>query len=202
MPPRNVQFVRLSNSLDASDASPSYGCLITLANPEAAAQLVAALKLDDSTLGHIHLVPVNPDMPLPPPMVDPKVAQSILQGLQNAQQDLETHGVRQEMTTTTSNTTTTTTNVMNQTQEQNDQDMEDPLTTLAVLSAVQKFRESLAAQQGSKAIRRQELVQQHLDAAVERIRQQGGILPPPGPPPPPERHQPRNPENPSQPPWT
>jgi hypothetical protein len=169
-----------------TDASIPVTALLTLSHADAALRVVSGLKQlmkDDDTLPpnfQTHLVPTNPDIPLPPAMMDSESMQVLAEKLQ---QSLES--VKKGETATTSTTTTTTnetttdiahvhqeiTKTVNSNQDGDDEEEADPLKAPEVLKLVQEFRNKLEQQQGSKSIRRKELVCQRLEQMLPVVRQ-------------------------------
>lgn len=162
-------------------------CLVSLPNAEAAAQFAAALKLNDVPAD---LVPIDPSVPLPPAMVDPVVAKGVADRLSSIKDisDVSNNITPEPVSNDTLAVDETGAPVI--TPE------DDP----AVQRAVAAFRKSLEEQQGTKSIRRKQLVQEELNKAMERIKRgeslelpppplpPGGLPPPPvpgAPPPPP-----------------
>ena len=143
-----------------------------------------------------HWVPSQPHVPLPPPALDPTIGETLGKRMWAAYQrlssgrDLDPHQqqTQHQQSNEVSGPSPATDNQHSNIDEGVD-DTEDPLTSPAVLEAVRQFRASLEAQQGSKAVRRKELVQAHLEKVLPRVRadmeQQQQRGPPMGGPPPP-----------------
>ena len=161
-----------------------------------------------------HAVPSNPDIPLPPALMDRETVTVLGTKLYEAFQEArETGGKETEAmmvssanrnsnnnnnagTSTTitdeNKNVTDTTTVDAGDDVMMDDDGADPLTSPAVLEAVRQFREQLTVQQGSKAVRRQQLVQEALERALPTVRQRvreerqrGAAAADSAPPPPP-----------------
>ena len=146
-----------------------------------------------------HWVPGQPNIPLPPPSLDAALGESLGKRLWAAYerlskgQSLDTRLSTGDSGQPNENTAPTSTADPDDVVDEG----EDPLTSPAVLEAVRQFRASLETQQGSKAVRRKELVQASLDRILPRVRQEmaqqkaavpmpppplPGNLPPPPPP--------------------
>ena len=152
------------------------------------------------------LVPTNPDIPLPPAVLDATTVQVLGEKLvshfptanNNKKQEHHGGGAAAAGTTTataatTFTTTTTTTKPKSKfdvtEEDDDDEDQEDPLQSPAILQLVREFRHKLEKQQGSKAIRRQAAVRQKIQDALPVVRQrmlqeqdQQQNVPPPLPP--------------------
>ena len=178
--------------------------LVTCAHADGAMKLVSAMRQfwtqrnsnqnTNDSVGRtaVHWVPVQPNLPLPPPTsfpdYTPELVDSLCEKLQVSYEHLLSSssgdpsqlGGPNASNNPADTTTTTAANSSGITmgEDGGDGEEEDPLQNPAVLSAVRQFRQSLEQQQGHKAVRRKELVMNKLEAAMERLRQQ----PPPGPP--------------------
>jgi len=160
-----------------------------------------------------YVVPVNPDVPLPPPMLD-KASTEVLgkkllasfaewrDGVKDFTKLASSGGgggtsSRSSQLSSSADATTAVSSAATGSEDEEDEDEVDPLTTTQVLEAVTKFRKKLERMQGSKASRRKELVaskiEQMLPIVRQRMRQEreaaaSGLppvyLPPPPPPPP------------------
>eukprot|EP00977_Amphora_coffeiformis_P008298 scaffold1878_cov170-Amphora_coffeaeformis.AAC.11 len=193
-------------------SSTSSTSLVTLTHPDGAVKLVIAIRYvrqqllqqqqdsPDTKDGNpkkfvaAHWVPSQPHVPLPPPALDPTIGETLGKRMWAAYQRLSTGrdlDPQQQQPQQPSNEATepSAADTNHNNFDEGVDDAEDPLTSPAVLEAVRQFRESLEAQQGSKAVRRKELVQTHLDKILPRVRadmeQQRGPPPMGGPPPPP-----------------
>ena len=169
--------------------------LVTLTHPDGAVKLLGALRWAASNANdaspaipvQAHWVPAAPNVPLPPPTLDPAVAETLAQRLVAGYQRLKAGAGNTNSTTTTNDAANTT--AANVDAVDDDDEEEDPLQSAAVLAAVRQFRANLEAQQGSKAVRRKELVQASLDRILPRVRQNmarevvSGVPPPSGLPP-------------------
>ena len=187
--------------------------LITMSHPEAAVKLLTAIRHFIKTLDSekdecpsfaAYAVPTNPDIPLPPAVMDPETVETLSNRLAESFQKIKDGGDSGSKTTEkNSAANSTTADDATKTAELAANDIgdggeEDPLESPAVLEAVRKFREKLKLQQGSKAVRRQQLVSdrlaQMLPVVRERVKAEkqqaaaaGAVPPPPAgvPPPPP-----------------
>jgi PWI domain len=159
-----------------------------------AAQLRSSLHNDDDvewaqSFGAQPVPPHNPDVPLPPPMVDAETVAAAGETLYAALDRYRQHGqsttnggtggsgsstaatnqagdTSNDMPKANGNTATSTT-----TSNNNDVDDEvDPLEAPAVLEAVRKFREQLIVMQGSKAVARQQAVAEAMAKALPLVR--------------------------------
>lgn len=138
-----------------------------------------------------HWVPTQPHVPLPPPALDPVLAETLgkrmwstYQRLSSGQaldpqQQQDQQGSSNENEAPTSSFTNAN---KNNNMDEGVDDTEDPLTTPAVLEAVRQFRASLEEKQGSKAVRRKELVKSSLDRILPRVREEMERAPPPASP--------------------
>ena len=189
--------------------SSSSSSLVTLTHPDGAVKLVIAIRYvrqqlqqndnNDNKPVAAHWVPSQPHVPLPPPALDPTIGETLGKRMWQAYQRLSAGQAldpqQQQPVEAPAAEAPSTTNHHNA--DEGFDDAEDPLTSPAVLEGVRQFRLSLEAQQGSKAVRRKELVQANLDRILPRVRADmergppvGGPPPPPppvmgGPPPPP-----------------
>jgi hypothetical protein len=192
--------------------------VLSLSHPDVALRVVTALKQlvkqnkDENkkflnTL-HAHLIPTNPDIPLPPAMMDPAAVQALADKLQQSLESiLKGESLQMSASAIVSSSvpaeqlesTSSTNNKENAQEDGYDDEDVDPLKTPQVLRLVQEFRIKLEKQQGTKSVRQKELVRQRLEqmlpiirASVKDERKQGGgggmnhpppLLPPPPPPP-------------------
>lgn len=149
---------------------------------------------DTSTFAHAckmaaHWVPVQPHIPLPPPTLDPMVAESLGRKLlQTFHRQVEIAAAvqqqqQQETVAATENTsninhapssTTTPTTAMIEEEPTGATlvDEDDPLQAPVVLEAVRKFRQSLVHQQGNKAIKKKEAIANKLKQLLPMVREQ------------------------------
>jgi hypothetical protein len=143
----------------------------------------------------VHAVPSNPDLPLPPAMLDETTLQALVENLSVALERIKEAQSKSAGNNEDDNIEDTMPISSGGGDADGgpdeDDEEEDPLTSPAVLALVRKFREDLQKQQGSKAVRRQQLVAKKLAETLPRIRQsirqeqeQQRALPPPPPPPP------------------
>lgn len=170
--------------------------LLTMSHADGALKIVTAfrhfqaeflLKHNSETMQKFqaHLVPTHPDIPIPPPMMDPTTVQVLGDRLVASFPDPNQPK--------TSNTNANSNSAPAPSKEpavkgpdsddEPEEEEEDPLTTPAVLGAVREFRRKLARQQGGKATRRQELVKSKIEQLKPIVRQR--MLAGPGGPPPP-----------------
>lgn len=185
-----------NNDTDADLPSCS---LVTLTHPDSAVKLVVAIRYvrqklaeqqqqkegddkeqEDPKMVAAHWVPSQPNIPLPPPALDPAIAETLGKRLWTAYQNISkgqtpasTSSNRPEDTAVTSTSQNDNSNSnSNYNADDGAEEVEDPLETPAVLEAVRQFRASLEEQQGSKAVRRKELVQASLDRILPRLREE------------------------------
>ncbi|KAL7572510.1 hypothetical protein ACA910_000334 [Epithemia clementina (nom. ined.)] len=179
--------------------------LVTCGHADGAMKLVSALrqfwakrkaKLGESSVENndantlesgAHWVPVQPNLPLPPPTSFPDYTPDLVENLcqkleasyeslsnssQSNQNSQNTGGGNDNSNGNSSNTipNTSSTGPIGD-DAGGDGEEEDPLQNPIVLEAVRQFRQSLEQQQGHKAVRRKELVMKKLEAAMERLRQ-------------------------------
>eukprot|EP00523_Entomoneis_sp_CCMP467_P006631 CAMPEP_0168732876 /NCGR_PEP_ID=MMETSP0724-20121128/7992_1 /TAXON_ID=265536 /ORGANISM="Amphiprora sp., Strain CCMP467" /LENGTH=522 /DNA_ID=CAMNT_0008779899 /DNA_START=96 /DNA_END=1664 /DNA_ORIENTATION=- len=205
---------------DNDDDTPIVHALITCGHADGAMKLVSVLRAywnsetnsssngNRNTKCQAHWVPVQPNLPLPPPTSFADYSETLIENLvaalRQSHENLQNNHATVRSTTTTTNNTNgdnttivtapnsnSNTNVMSS-DEPGVDEVEDPMEIPAILELVQQFRTSLEQQQGNKAVRRKELVLQKVKAALERVRQQPPPAPgmtsasgPGGPPPPP-----------------
>jgi hypothetical protein len=167
--PRSLQCV--------GDPNGPGTALVTLPHAEAAAKLVAAIRHNHTdSHNHIgaHLVPVNPDIPLPPALVDPETTQTLAQALRDSLHKITRYGPSTDVTTPALAPTlperTPDASLRPAVEPHADPEDEDPLTSPAVLNAVKAFRDQLEVQQGTKATRRKALVAQTLAQVLPAMR--------------------------------
>ena len=131
----------------------------------------------------VHAIPANPDIPLPPAVMDKETVTVLGDKLYEAFQLLRDGKETDEHTGIVISSSTVDNAAKIGTEEninmrsssdadgQDGDDGDDPLTTPTVLEAVRKFREQLSLQQGSKATRRQQLVKEAIAKALPIARQ-------------------------------
>ena len=168
--------------------------LLTLPHSEAALRVVAVLKqfakdVADEIAFQAHLVPTNPGIPLPPAMMDQNSVEILVAKLKESFESVKKgETVSTEVSVVPSEQPES---VSNQDQDIDDEEA-DPLKAPEVLRHVQEFRAKLEQQQGTKAVRRKEMVMQKLERMLPEVRQRmkeeserapgmhgSGILPPP-----------------------
>lgn len=200
--------------------------VLTLSHSDAANRIVACFKeFQKNTPKNIpksfqaHLVPSNPNVPQPPALVDPAAIQELSKRLEEAYEQIQKGEIdvgdsKPPLPSISSKETSKENapeapkarlNTMNDPEEdEEDEDNEDPLTSPAIQQAVRRFRQQMEQLQGSKAIRRRELVDRKIaqmrPIIEERVKNEkeqqkslvpplpSGVLPPPPPgtvPPPP-----------------
>jgi hypothetical protein len=133
-----------------------------------------------------HLVPTHPDIPLPPAFMDQATVQILGDKLvaafprtdngNNSAAEATAHAATViHPTTTTASTSTATTTRRPGSDSDDDEDdgneEGDPLEAPAVVQAVREFRRALARQQGTKAVRRRELVKAKIRQVKPMVRE-------------------------------
>jgi hypothetical protein len=181
--------------------SPSHekvriSALLTMSHADAALKVITAFRhfqqklkdggQDEEYLNFTaHSVPTNPDIPLPPAVMDKEtvtvLGDKLYEAFQQLKEGKETdQQASVNLTTVNDNSNTAKTISMDEnssnirsssTAEDGGDEGDDPLTTPTILEAVRKFREQLSLQQGSKAIRRQQLVKEAIEKALPVVRQ-------------------------------
>jgi PWI domain len=213
--------------------------VITASHADMATTWVAVVRkwasMNENVPMAAHLVPVMPEIPLPPIMLDPVLVEQLAERFQQRFLEMTTKMPSDSKAATEAPAVNAPTAVVapvpvptpvsavvpapagatpstSPTKKQDkfgmaeenaleEEDDVDPLETPEVLAAVKAFRQRLATQQGTKSIRRQQLVQDQLlkllpqvrrDRELQRQQQQQNLPlpPPPGhgallPPPPP-----------------
>jgi hypothetical protein len=174
-----------SPSDDDKEQKPSNGItvLLTMSHADAALRVVAAIremkqgwKKENNEFSNLHanLIPTNPDVPLPPAVMDPSTVQVLAEKLVEAFEGYKT-GERTASAPPTSlvdDDTNTRKPDENKAPggEQHDEET-DPLSLPQVQAAVKDFRRQLEHLQGSKATRRKDLVKQTIEARLPLVRQ-------------------------------
>jgi hypothetical protein len=177
---------------EGEDAPPPAAGLVTLMHADGAVKLVVAIRYvrqellqeaqaaDDGdkdipvVVPWAHWVPAQPQVPLPPPSLDPTVAETLGKRMLEAYRKLaKGQDLQHQPQTSSSSETGAPTESMNADGDGGDAG-DDPLSSPAVWEAVRQFRHNLEHQQGSKAVRRKELIQASLERLLPRIREHGG----------------------------
>jgi hypothetical protein len=210
-PPPKTMDGRIRNendnslSIDWKKSDGNITALATMTNPDVAIRVLSAFrymatkyfhksheeeeKVVDESLRkfHVHPVPNNPDVPMPPiMMMDPDIVTTTGEAMYSALLRFRDGGDTSEMgpnlTTNTDSSSTNNNNGNNHnygnvgttnddTMGNADEEGIDPLESPAVLEAVRKFREHLATLQGSKATKRQQLVADAIAKELPIMRQ-------------------------------
>jgi len=212
---RSVHMVPRPTSDQKPEEESKRTALVTLSHADAALRFMTAFrhfqKVSNTNI-QAYFVPINPEVPLPPAVMDASSVTTLGEKLQATLETLQTTDISQysesQQTDDNSKQEKVTLEDAGGTY---DEEQEDPLQQPHVLAAVRAFRQRLEQQQGSKAVRRKELVQSKLQALLpvmrERIQDEknnpplgvlpplppgnnnlppppGNLLPPPPPPPP------------------
>lgn len=168
-------------SVDASSQT-SITALVTLAHSDAALKVLTAfryfsMKLKDTEFAEFsaYAVPTNPDVPMPPAVLDIETVTALGDSLYKSFQRYREggSGAADNKVVLNNNIDTESFNqdTIPEAPQGADDDDIDPLNAPAVLEAVRKFREQLSVQQGSKAVRRQQLVKEAIAKILPVIRQ-------------------------------
>jgi hypothetical protein len=202
---RSVLLVPPPNATDKTSeddsAQTNITALVTMSHADAALKVIAAfrhfsMKLKDTEFAEFsaYAVPTNPDVPTPPAVMDAETVTVLGNNLYNAFQRYRGGSAADSRLPPNSNLDSEQLirNKIPVASEGADDDDQDPLNAPAVLEAVRKFREQLSVQQGSKAVRRQQLVKEAIAKMLPVIRQRvkqerervSQAPPPPLPPPP------------------
>jgi hypothetical protein len=176
---------------EEKDTPPAAG-LVTLTHADGAVKLVMAMRYvrqellqeakvaDDKesstpvVVPCAHWVPSQPQVPLPPPSLDPTVAETLGKRLLEVYRKLAKGQDLQHQPQDTSSSEGVPAESTNNADGDGGDAGDDPLSSPAVWEAVRQFRHNLEHQQGSKAVRRKELIQASLDKLLPRIREHGG----------------------------
>lgn len=206
--------------LEKNRTARSITALLTLSNADMAFKIVSAFRIckkkimeDDEIiikdidiyqhhLMNMNVIPIHPEIPLPPPIVDPIITQVLGEQLYDhykktwknhcfgSTNDEENHDPRdiqqqhqhyqqqQQSQQTTTTASTTKPSIYDDEDDYNngtgnfDDEEDDPLTSPIVLMSVQRFRQHLEKLQGSKATRRKDLVQSKITSSLPYIRDQ------------------------------
>ena len=178
------------------DENVKISALLTMSHADAALKVITAFRhfhqklkdggQDDEYLSFAaHSVPTSPDIPLPPAVMDKEtimvLGDKLYEAFQQLKEGNETdHQANANLSTINDNNSAAKTTSMDEnssnirnssTAEDGGDEGDDPLTTPTILEAVRKFREQLSLQQGSKAIRRQQLVKEAIEKALPVVRQ-------------------------------
>jgi hypothetical protein len=172
-----------------SNINPTRTALLQMSHPDSAVRLVSAFRQfkKENTVDtnfQAHLVPTNPDVPLPPAMMDAATVIVLAEQLKRAYESWKKGGENTSTSTpaaTVNNKTSTAVSLPSQQQQsqtiintttgEQEDSAHDPLQAPHVLQEVQAFRRRLEEQQGSKATKRKELVSQKLQALLPAMRE-------------------------------
>jgi len=193
--------------------TPISSALLTFSHHEGACKLLASFKallakLDDRyNRMRAYMVPLSPDLPLPPPMVDPELIDPLADKLWQNLVRLETGDDPDDNPNNSQNAPTPldTTKTAAAAGGTNYDADEDPLNAPQVLKAVKAFRHKLANTHSFQKQKRLQVVADTLKELRPKIRAQmqqeaqmgvppppPGNMPPPPPPPPGDLPPPNN----------
>ena len=195
-PGETLVVPQIDSISSSSDEKVRISALLTMSHADAALKVITAFRhfhqklkdegQDDEYLNFTaHAVPTNPDIPLPPAVMDKETVTVLGDKLYEAFQQLKDGKETDQqasvnLSTVNDNSSNANTISMDanssnvrssSTAEDGGDEGDDPLTTPTILEAVRKFREQLSLQQGSKAVRRQQLVKEAIEKALPVVRQ-------------------------------